>query len=187
MSYRPRPNSLPLHPSSSWAESCRKVGRFVSGAVNIAKKGVSLVGKGLAAVGKLALGPLLEPLKKLARFLLQKVVKFAMDKLPAPLRPIAQKLSERLFQILHETQEGEFEEYEETESEVIPAARDAERLEAEFDVQMAQLLLTPDETEAEYLVSNYGEEPTRGDQVSMAALDRALRGACRRTRAPGSR
>ncbi len=151
----------------------RKVGRVVSGAVNIAKSGVRLVGKGLAAVGKLALGPLLEPLKKLARFLLQKVVKFAMNKLPAPLRPIAQKLSERLFQVLHETQEGEFEEYEETESEVIPAARDAERLEAEFDVQMAQLLLTPDETEAEYLVSSYGEEPARGDQLSMAALDRA--------------
>ena len=40
----------------------RKAGRLVSGAVNLAKKGQgasSWLGKGLAAIGKLALGPLL--------------------------------------------------------------------------------------------------------------------------------
>ncbi len=151
----------------------RKVGKVVSGAAKIAKGGLKLVGKGLAFVGKLALGPLLVPLKKLARFLLQKVVKSALHKLPERLRPIGQRLSERLFHASHETHEGEFEEHEQTESEVIPAAAAADRLEAEFDVELAQLLLTPDEAEAEFLVSSYGEATAQGQQPSLADLDRA--------------
>jgi hypothetical protein len=151
----------------------RKVGKFVSGAAKLAKSGITLVGKGLAAVGKLALGPLLAPLKKLARFLLQKVVSSALNKLPESLRPIGQRLSEKLFHAIHETHEGEYEEHEQTESEVIPAAASADRLEAEFDVELAQLLLTPDEAEAEYLVSSYGEATAQGEQPSLADLDRA--------------
>jgi hypothetical protein len=148
----------------------RKVGKFVSGAV---KGAVSIAGKGLALAGKLALGPLLGPLKKLARFLLQKVVRFAMHKLPPNLRPIAQRLSDRLYQATKQTHEGEGEEHEQTEAEVIPAAADSGRLEAEFDLEMAQLLLTPDEAEADHLVTSYGDETYQESDSSLAALDRA--------------
>jgi hypothetical protein len=111
------------------------------------------------------------PLKKLAGLLLKHVMKFALKKIPIYLRPLAQKLSERLFSALGETHEGEGEAYEQTEAEVLPAAPDAARLEAEFDVQAAQLLLTTDEAEVEHLVWNYGE----GENYSspLSELDQA--------------
>ncbi len=151
----------------------RKAGKLVSGAVNLAKRGVqgaiSLAGKGLSAIGKLVLGPLLKPLKALGKFLLKHVVRFAIGQLPPALQPIARRLSDRLFQAIGETHEGEFEDHEQSEAEALPAAADAARLEAEFDVQAAQLLLTPDEAEAEHLVESYGEvEPSR---PSLADLD----------------
>jgi hypothetical protein len=167
---------LPTAPMSPASEQflgglLRKAGKLVSGAVNLAKKGVqgavNLAGKGLAAIGKLALGPLLAPLKKLGSFLLQHVVKFALNQLPPALRPLGQKLSDRLFQAIGHETEGEA--TEQTESEVVPAAADAAHLEAEFDVQVAQLLLTPDEAEIDHLVSSYGEGENYASP--MAALD----------------
>jgi hypothetical protein len=128
----------------------RKAGKLVSGAVNIAKKG-------LAAVGKFALLPLLKPLKLLGSFLLKHVIKFALGQLPPYLRPAAQKLSEKLFHAIGVKHEAEGEAQEQTEAEALPAAADAARLEAEFDVQVAQLLFTPDEAEMDHLVSSYGE------------------------------
>jgi hypothetical protein len=174
------PTGTPLSPASEQflGGLLRKAGKLVSGAVNLAKKGVqgavSLAGKGLAAIGKLALGPLLAPLKQLGKFLLQHVVKFALGQLPPALRPLGQQLSDRLFKAvgIHET-EGEANEQTETESEseALAAAPDAARLEAEFDVQVAQLLLTPDEAERDYLVSSYGESESYSSP--MPALDAA--------------
>src|SRR5262249_49184891 len=151
----------------------RKARNLVSGAANLAKRGVEgavkLAGKGLAAVGKLALGPLLNGLKKLAVFLLQHVVRFAMGQLPPAVRPLAQKLSDRLFNALGETHEGEAEEHEQGEAEVFPAAIDAARLEAEFDLRAAQLLLVPDEAEVDHLIESYGEG--EGPTHLLAELD----------------
>ena len=139
----------------------RKAGRLVSGAVNLAKKGVSgainLAGKGLTALGKLALGPLLKPLKMLGKFLLKHVVKFALGQLPPTLRPLAQSLSGKLLQAIGETHEGELDSHEQNEAERMPASVDAASLEAEFDVHAAQLLLAPDQSETERIVSSYGE------------------------------
>jgi len=152
----------------------RKARGLVSGAVNLAKRGVTgainLAGKGLAAVGKLALGPLLKPLKMLGKFLLKHVVKFALNQLPPTLRPLAQKLSDRLFRAIGETHEGEGEAQEQGESEM-PAAADAARLEAEFDVHAAQLLFTADEAEVDHLVSTYGEGEARS--FALEELDDA--------------
>jgi hypothetical protein len=151
----------------------RKAGKLVSGAVNLAKKGVSsavkLAGKGLAAVGKLALGPLLEPLKKLAKYLLSHVVKFALNQIPPTLRPLGQQLADRLLKAFGETYESEAQELEQTESEAIPAAADAARLEAEFDLHAAQLLFTPDEAEIDHMVSGYGE--TESYSAPLSAVD----------------
>lgn len=145
------PTNIPMSPASEQflGGLLRKAGKLVSGAVNLAKKG-------LTAVGKFALGPLLKPLKALGRFLLKHVVKFALDKIPPTLRPLAQKLSDRLFRALGETHEGEIEGHE-MEGGVLPAAASAARLEAEFDVHAAQLLFIPEETEVDHLVSSYGE------------------------------
>lgn len=157
---------LPTTPMSPASEQflgglLRKAGKLVSGAVNLAKKGVSgavkLAGKGLAAIGKFALGPLLAPLKLLGKFLLQHVTKFAMGQLPPTVRPLAQKLADKLFHAIGETHEGEIEGHEQTESEPFAAASDAAHLEAEFDVHLAQLMLTGDEAEIDHLVSSYGE------------------------------
>jgi hypothetical protein len=167
------PSGTPLSPASEQflGGLLRKATKLVSGAVDLAKKGVqgavSLAGKGLSAVASLALGPLLKPLKMLGSFLLKHVVKFALNQLPPALRPLAQKLSDRLFQAIGSETEGEA--YEQTESESLAAAPDAARLEAEFDVQVAQLLLTPDEAETEYLVSSYGEGESYASP--MPALD----------------
>jgi hypothetical protein len=148
----------------------RKAGKLVSGAVNLAKKGVAgavkLAGKGLAAIGKLALGPLLAPLKALGKFLLQHVVKFALGQLPPSLRPLGQKLSDKLFRAIGETHEGEIEAHEQMETEALSAAADASHLEAEFDVHAAQLLLTSDEAEIDHLVSSYGESENYSSALS---------------------
>jgi hypothetical protein len=165
------PTGMPLSPASEqflggWL---RKAGNLVKKAV---KGAADLAGKGLAAVGKLALGPLLRPLRKLGRFLLGHVAKYALDKLPAPVQPYARKLADKLFQALGETQQGEFEEREQTEAEAIPAVPDVARLEAEFDLQAAQLLLTPDETEIDHLVSSYGEGEA-AVPAPLAELDNA--------------
>jgi hypothetical protein len=166
------PTNQPMSPASEQflGGLVRKVGKLVSSA---AKTGLKLAGKGLALAGKLALGPLLGPLKKLARFLLGHVVKWALNKIPASLRPLAQKLSDRLFHALGETHEGEAEQYEQTETENVPTAPDIGRLEAEFDLHAAQLLLTPDETEADHLVTTYGESADQTDASPLRTLDRA--------------
>jgi hypothetical protein len=136
----------------------QKAGRLVSGAVKLAGK-----------VANVTLFPILAPLRRLGRYLLNHVIKFALTKLPEQMRPIAQKLSDRLFRATRETHEGENEAQEQTEAEALPAALDAAHLEAEFDVQLAQLLLTPDEAERDYLVSSYGESESYSSP--LLALD----------------
>jgi hypothetical protein len=157
------PGGTPMSPASEQflGGLLRKAGRLVSGAVKFAKRGlegaIKLAGQGLSAIAKLALGPLLKPLIALGKFLLKHVVKFALGQLPPTLRPLAQTLSEKLFKVLGETHEGEIEGHEQSESEALAAAADAGHLEAEFDVHVAQLLLTSDEAEIDHLVSSYGE------------------------------
>src|SRR6267378_2564341 len=171
------PSGVPMSPASEQflGGLLRKAGKLVSGAVKLAKRGVEgavrLAGKGLSALGKLALGPLLAPLKALGKFLLQHVVKYALGQLPPSLRPLGQQLSDRLFKAIGETHEGEIEGHEQTEAEALAAAPDAGHLEAEFDVHVAQLLLTSDEAEIDHMVSNYGE--AEGSSSALLALDNA--------------
>ena len=164
----------------------RKAGKLVSGAVRAVRSGVqgavSLAGKGLAAIGKLALGPLLKGLKKLGIFLLKHVVKFALGQLPPALQPMARQLSDKLFRALGETYEAQGETYEsestdheQTETYAVPAGVDVARLEAEFDVAAAQLLFTPEGSETEYVTEAYGEAPDR----SLSELDDARAGLVR--------
>jgi len=164
---------IPVSPASEQflGGLLRKAGKLVSGAVSIAKKGVKFAAKGLAAVGKLALKPLLAPLKAFGKKLLQYVVKHALNRLPPAARPLAQMLLDRLSGSVQPSHAQEFEAYEQTETEALPAARDAAQLEAEFDAHVAQLLFTSDQSEIEHLVSSYGE--SESSSSPLATLDNA--------------
>lgn len=72
---------------------------FVGKLVKKAKKAIKFVAKVAKKAGKLAapfLGPLLKKLRKLVRPLLKRVLSLAIGRLPAPLRPAAQTLADRL-------------------------------------------------------------------------------------------
>ncbi len=167
------PTGQPLSPASEQflGGLLRKAGKLVSAAV---KAPLKLAGKGLEFAGKLVFGPFVGALKRLAQFLLKHLGKLILNKVPVQLRPLAQKLSDRLFHELGEAHQEETGQYEQLEAESIPAAPDVTRLEAEFDLHAAQLLLTPDEAEADHQVSTYGEEAQESYEVSpLQLLDRA--------------
>lgn len=105
----------------------KKAVGVVKGAVNFAKKGVS----GLA---KLGLNPLLMKLKALVMPLLQRVIKMALNKLPARVRPIAQKVAQALF--------GKVAGEAEVSSGSFANATSAEYIQQEFDLQLADVLLS---------------------------------------------
>lgn len=114
----------------------KKATGFVKGAVNMAKKG-------LAAVGKLGLGPILAKLKKFVWPLLKRVVQMALNRLPAGVRPLAQKLAAKLLG----TREAEVLEAEAGAG--LPATATGEHIQLEFDVQVVQTLFAGDEAEME--------------------------------------
>lgn len=134
----------------------------VKGAINLAKKGIS-------AVGKFALGPLLNKLKGLIRPLLNRVLKFAMDRLPPALRPAAQRLAKRF---LGEAAEPEtLEAFEEGEGPIAhgyPA-----QIQQEFDGRIAELLFASDEAEQEAIVAEYAGEFEQQLVDVAGDLDRA--------------
>src|SRR5688572_7856218 len=69
-------------------------GKIFKKVKSVVKKGVALAKKGIAAVGKiLPMGIILKKIKGLVRPLLEKVLKFAIGKLPKNLQPHAQALA----------------------------------------------------------------------------------------------
>jgi hypothetical protein len=133
----------------------KKTTGLVKGAINLAKQGVG-------AVAKVGLGPVLNKLKKLVWPLLKRVVQFAIGKLPANLRPLAQKLASKLLG----TREAEA--FETQEHGAIPAAATGEHVQFEFDIQAVQLLFAADETEMEEFV---GESLGASQQYADPAGD----------------
>lgn len=116
---------------------------------SVVKKGVDIVKKGVNVVGKiLPLNIILNKLKGLIRPLLNKVLKFAIGKLPKNLQPYAQTLS-RKFLNLETPAETEEEENE------VDANGNLEAVQTEFDNHIANLVFSEDETEAEDLVMSY--------------------------------
>ncbi|MVT55297.1 hypothetical protein GPL17_33230 [Bradyrhizobium yuanmingense] len=134
----------------------KKATGLVKGAVNLAKKGIG-------AVAKMGLGPVLNKLKKLVWPLLKRVVQFAIGKLPANLRPLAQKLASKLLG----TRETEAFETQE-QGGAIPAAATGEHVQFEFDIQAVQLLFATDEAELEEFV---GESLGASQQYADPAGD----------------
>lgn len=70
-----------------------KLTKAVKGAVRAVKSGIS---KGVQAVAKVALGPLLDRLKRIVKPLLDRVLGWALDKLPPQYREAARGLAQKL-------------------------------------------------------------------------------------------
>lgn len=133
----------------------------VKGAVNLAKKGIAAVGK------LLPIGMILNKIKALVRPLLQRVLKLALNRLPAALRPAAAQLASRLFGV------KEVDEDEVTAGTESLASPDVRTIQAEFDTEVATLLLAPAEPEQETLIAEATIEAERLDDPSLGELDGA--------------
>src|SRR5207237_9660072 len=116
-----------------------------------AKGAITVVKRCLAAVSKfLPLGWIFHRLKPLIRPLLQRVLQFALDRLPAPLRPIASKLAARLFgQIGMGEAEVEAQAQAASETGEALAHPDPDSIQREFDARVASLFFARDEADRE--------------------------------------
>ena len=107
--------------------------QFIGGLIKKAKSVVNFVKKAAGTVGKALgglLGPILEKLKKFVKPLLQRVLSFAIGKLPAPIQPAAKILAARIF--------GEASESSEQGGAASPAnLTDVEALSESFDESLA--------------------------------------------------
>ncbi len=120
----------------------KKVKSAVSKGVNLAKKGISAVGK------ILPVNIILGKLKSLIRPLLDKVLKFAIGKLPKNLQPHAQSLAKKFLKL-------EVSGSEEYEIDEVAANGNLDAIQTEFDNFISNLVFSGQETEAEDLVMDY--------------------------------
>ncbi len=122
-------------------------GKLFDKVKSVVKKGVDLAKKGISAVGKLMpLNIVLNKIKGLVKPLLDKVLKFAIGKLPKNLQPYAQTLAKKFLNL--ETNDENSADSSESEDEL-------DAIQTELDNHIAQMLFSPDESEAENLVMNY--------------------------------
>jgi hypothetical protein len=139
---------------------------FLGGLWNKAKTLVKKVGdvakKGLSMIP--GVGFLLDKLKGLVRPLLDRVLKFALDKLPPALRPVASQLAQRILGKTASEAEEEF--------AAPPAGPDATALQRQFDLEAATLLFA-EEAEQEVIVTEALYEAERTDGAPIAELDEA--------------
>ncbi len=162
----------------------------------VAKKGMKVLKKvakkGLKVLKKFSpLHILLGKLKKLVRPLLKRVLKFALNKVPARFRPLAKRLARRFFKgALGEIEETEFDgEYFALEDAIEQSemmAVDAEAsvpspsiISAEFDALMAGYIIEGEDFDYEPAVAQYlSEENIEGEHAAdelSKARDRFIR------------
>jgi hypothetical protein len=138
-------------------------GKIWKKAKSAVKGAVALARKGIAAVGKfLPIGMLLQRLKRLVRPLLQRVLKFALNKLPPALRPVAGRLAGKLLKERADTMEG---------LDELSASPDVAEIQQEFDAAIGSLLFASNEIEQELVVSDALLESEQDPGVEV--LDRA--------------
>ncbi len=119
-------------------------------------------------VGKIAskLNPLnvLKKLRKLIKPLLRRVLKFALHKLPKGLQPLARKLGGAFLK------EADLDTTQSLEEETTV---DPGYLQAEFDEQVARVILDEDETRSDLALAHYAQEPLDGSVESNERLAEA--------------
>ncbi|MFX0198367.1 MAG: hypothetical protein ACFFCW_19790 [Candidatus Hodarchaeota archaeon] len=128
------------------------------------KKVVKLAKKGIKKLGKLALKGIWGKLNRLAKEMLNKVLKFAINKLPKRYRALAERLKKKFVKEIEE------ETYLE-DGEVFQ--QDVTRIQREFDVQIAHLLFVEEEAEQEVAISEYLAESEEPMEDPLHDLDRA--------------
>ncbi len=147
-------------------------GKIFNKVKSVVKKGVQLAKKGISAVGKLLpINLILGKLKALIRPLLKRVLRFAINKLPANLRGHARKLAKRFLKL--ETPENDPFNREAAET------ADLGSIQEEYNNLLAHLVFSPEENEAERVAMEYEqaldsleqEEAYLADQVP--SLDEA--------------
>lgn len=139
-----------------------KVKKTVKRAVRKVKKAAKKVGR---AAKKIA-GRVWNKLKRVAKSLLKRVIKVAINRLPEALQPVARKLAKRFIK--------------EVEEEIYmfkgvpqPGSSNITQIQKEFDVQLAHLVLTEDEAEQERAVTEYELIAEKMTEDPQANLDRA--------------
>jgi hypothetical protein len=135
----------------------KKAVAAAKGAIDLAKKGASAIGSVLPH------GLILRQLKRLVRPIVGRVLRFAIDRLPVALRPMAKTLAARLFG----TSEAES---EETAGEA--ASIDAREIAAEFDTMVAGSLVGGEAFDRQ-IAMELQLESREGDRDAIRELDRA--------------
>ncbi|MBO0939071.1 hypothetical protein J2I47_21130 [Fibrella sp. HMF5335] len=149
-------------------DAARKVGSTV---VNVVKKGVEFAGKFLP------IGTLLNQLKKLVMPLVNKVINFAINKIPAPLQPVARQFVNKLMnRESFETQSTyELENYTDESEGEQSTTYEINEIQQEFNARVANLLFSANEQENEVTVQQYvqeNEQPQQEDEADTLALAR---------------
>jgi hypothetical protein len=153
-------------------------GSLWKAAKNMGRAVVRGVKAGVAAVGKIVpLGWIFGKLKELIRPLLQRVIQFALNQLPAALQPAAQKLADRLFGSTQATTEAESwmnagAEAPAAEAELL-AHPDPDGIQRELNTQLTGLFFAPDQAQEEELATGYGAGSAVETDQRLAGLSQA--------------
>jgi hypothetical protein len=136
-------------------------------AKSLAGKAVDLAKKGLAAIP--GISGLIKKLEALVMPLLNQVLRMAMDKLPASVRPLAAQLAQRMFGTPAPAP-APAPAPTPAPAAAAPATPDVSDVQQQFDLELAQLLLAGDETEQELIVTNAVQEAERSESAPIADL-----------------
>jgi hypothetical protein len=149
--FAPDTTSLPPTLEQFGMSFFRKVKKGVQGAVKLAKKGIALAQK-LSPINLL-----LDRLKKVVRPLLQRVLKFAINKLPVALRPVASQLAKRFLGVAAEAETMESEEAGEA------TAEDPGVIARELDARIAGYTLAGEDFDRQAAAEDFGAEQEAGE------------------------
>jgi hypothetical protein len=137
---------------------------------SIFKKVTNAVKKGIEVVGKLSpVNIILGKLKGLIRPLLDRVLKFAIGKLPKNLQPYAQTLAKKFLNL-----ESPF--VSDREGPEVSSAGEIDAIQTELDNQIASLVFSSNETQVDNLVMQYesASEDTSQTPSLQAARDKFI-------------
>lgn len=155
--FEPRATGLEPYFEDFLGKVFDKVKTFAKGALDIAKKGLTLIP---------GLGGLIAKLKALVRPLLNRVLRMAIDKLPPTLRPLARQLARRVLG-------ASVGEVDAEDFEAAPAAPDVSAVQQQFDFEAAMLMFASDEADQEVVLTEAAYGAEREDAPAVAELHEA--------------
>lgn len=141
----------------------RKVKKVAKGVSQVAKKGLKVA----ATIATGGVTAILGKIKQLIRPLLNRVLRFAIGKLPPFLQPAAGQLAKRLLGVGETVGEA----YEEQQAEPIGAETD--NIQRELDVQIANSLTAENMEESETALAEYGASPLDAGENELDTLQDA--------------